>query len=187
MLVNLSKIKQFYFKSSKTQYNTSTVSLISLEFILITQKVTPAYLLQQYLHYAPVQVRKGSLQKKKTKKFSGKLELDFWNCLRKQRKKTTLTFTHTHTCKSTAQCSHLSRCHPTASLTGFILEPHWRVNCHSLITLKTSNHRQTYFSLTGTRITRNINWPTTYRAHTEVVLIPIHLNITCNIAAQKCN
>lgn len=45
MLVNLSKIKQFYFKSSKTQYNTSTVSLISLEFILITQKVTPAYLL----------------------------------------------------------------------------------------------------------------------------------------------
>lgn len=34
------KINQFYFKSSKTQYNTSIVSLISLEFILITQKVT---------------------------------------------------------------------------------------------------------------------------------------------------
>lgn len=63
MLVNLSKIKQFYLKSSETQYNTSIVSLTSLEIILITQKVTPAYLLQQYLHYAPVQVRKGSLQK----------------------------------------------------------------------------------------------------------------------------
>lgn len=58
------KINQFYFKSSKTQYNTSIVSLISLEFILITQKVTLSYLLQQYLHCAPVQVRKGSLQKK---------------------------------------------------------------------------------------------------------------------------
>lgn len=63
MLVNLSKIKQFYLKSSETQYNTSIVSLTSLEIILITQKVTPAYLLQQYLHDAPVQVRKGSLQK----------------------------------------------------------------------------------------------------------------------------
>lgn len=40
MLVNLSEIKQFYFKSSKTQYNTSIGSFISLEFILIahTQK-----------------------------------------------------------------------------------------------------------------------------------------------------
>lgn len=156
MLVNLGKIKQFYFKSSKTQYNTSTVSLISLEFILITQKVTPAYLLQQYLHYAPVQVRKGSLQKK-PRNSQVNWSLIFETVYENKEKKTTLTFTHTHTCKSTAQCSHLSRCHPTASLTGFILEPHWRVNCHSLITLKTSNHRQTYFSLTGTRITRNIN------------------------------
>lgn len=157
MLVNLSKIKQFYFKSSKTQYNTSTVSLISLEFILITQKVTPAYLLQQYLHYAPVQVRKGSLQKKKKPRNSQVNWSLIFETVYENKEKKQLSHSHTHTCKSTAQCSHLSRCHPTASLTGFILEPHWRVNCHSLITLKTSNHRQTYFSLTGTRITRNIN------------------------------
>lgn len=36
MLVNLREIKQVYFKSSKTQHNTSTVSLINLELILIT-------------------------------------------------------------------------------------------------------------------------------------------------------
>jgi len=95
MLVNLSKIKQFYFKSSKTQYNTSTVSLISLEFILITQKVTPAYLLQQYLHYAPVQVRKGSLQKK-PRNSQVNWSLIFETVYENKEKKTTLTFTHTH-------------------------------------------------------------------------------------------
>lgn len=95
MLVNLGKIKQFYFKSSKTQYNTSTVSLISLEFILITQKVTPAYLLQQYLHYAPVQVRKGSLQKK-PRNSQVNWSLIFETVYENKEKKTTLTFTHTH-------------------------------------------------------------------------------------------
>lgn len=66
MLVNLNEIKQFYFKSSKTQYNTPIVSFISLEFMLITHKKSnslASYLLQQYLHYAPVQVRKGSCKK----------------------------------------------------------------------------------------------------------------------------
>lgn len=156
MLVNLSKIKQFYFKSSKTQYNTSTVSLISLEFILITQKVTPAYLLSSIYITPQFKSEKAACKKKKPRNSQVNWSLIFETVYENKEKKQ-LSHSHTHTCKSTAQCSHLSRRHPTASLTGFILEPHWRVNCHSLITLKTSNHRQTYFSLTGTRITRNIN------------------------------
>lgn len=95
MLVNLGKIKQFYFKSSKTQYNTSTVSLISLEFILITQKVTPAYLLQQYLHYAPVQVRKGSLQKKpRNSQVNWSL---IFETVYENKEKKQLSHSHTHT------------------------------------------------------------------------------------------
>lgn len=186
MLVNLGKIKQFYFKSSKTQYNTSSQFNKPWIHTNHTKSNSSIFATAVFTLRPSSSQKRQPAKKKKPRNSQVNWSLIFETVYENKEKKQ-LSHSHTHTCKSTAQCSHLSRCHPTASLTGFILEPHWRVNCHSLITLKTSNHRQTYFSLTGTRITRNINWPTTYRAHTEVVLIPIHLNITCNIAAQKCN
>lgn len=103
------KINQFYFKSSKTQYNTSIVSLISLEFILITQKVTLIFTTAVFTLCPSSSQKRQPAKKLRNPHVHWSLIFEALGekqiQVNKMKKKTHI---HTHTVvRSTAQSSHL--------------------------------------------------------------------------------
>lgn len=104
------KINQFYFKSSKTQYNTSIVSLISLEFILITQKVTLIFTTAVFTLCPSSSQKRQPAKKLRNPHVHWSLIFEALGekqiQVNKMKKKKTHIHTHT-VVRSTAQSSHL--------------------------------------------------------------------------------
>lgn len=174
--------------SSTTQYNTSIVSLTSLEFVLMTHKKSnslASHLLQQYLYYAPVQEKAAT---KITEKSSCILELDFWSALGGRGGKTPkqLTFTHTHSTKVYSPEQSSQENSQTVPDTRFIL---FRNHTGALVVTawshKTSNDRQPYlFYKMGNK---QEHYLTRYITGTHWSCPCSNLKITCGRAGQKCN
>lgn len=163
--------------SSKTQYNTSIVSLISLEFILFTHTKNnslASYLLQQYLHYAPVWVRKGSC---KNEKSSCILELDFCSTLGNKKRKA-----HIHTLSSKFHSPEQSSQANSQRVSDTRLILFWNHTGELVITASSRVRPQATDILVLQK--QQERYLTRY---TGGVPVPTCLKITCGRAGQKCN